>query len=652
MGLRKQFIPNDDLAIPASSTDDHFLLVSKNLVWPAAAAASLAYLNAKYAFTYDIHLLSSAFRGAAYTKACEKNDRVNAFYMLEERALDPQIAKRIAIIFNGREWTYREFYDEALRHGQWLKRAHRVGAGDVVAMDFPNSSTFLFLWFGLWSIGAKPAFINYNLTGAPLVHCVKTATAKLLLVDDELTPAFTQDVTTQLSKIPVPVVFFTKDVADQIQRTPNIREPDTSRPSQSGADMAILIFTSGTTGLPKAAIFPWRRVYAISTFVTPWIGIKPTDRFFTPMPLYHSSADGGFVATIFAGATFVLGSRFSPSTFWSTVRDSKVTMIQYVGEMCRYLLAAPPSPNDKNHSVRLAIGNGMRADVWDRFKARFRIETIAEFYAATEAPGGTFNISSNDFSRGAIGRNGLLAGLVTGRRMKLVRIDTDTDMPYRDAKTGFCQVVAPDTPGELIVTLDKKDVKAEYLGYYGNDDASNKKLMFDVFKQGDAWYRSGDLLRKDTEGRWFFQDRLGDTFRWKAENVSTTEVSEVLGMHPQVDEANVYGVQLPGHDGRAGCAAIYLQGIATSPSPEVLKSLAEHATANLPRYAVPVFLRFSQDQRSTGTLKQQKVSLRNEGADPAKVAATGDSIYWLRGNTYTPFRSEDWQRLQGGQVKL
>jgi acyl-CoA synthetase (AMP-forming)/AMP-acid ligase II len=350
-------------------------------------------------------------------------------------------------------------------------------------------------------------------------------------------------------------------------------------------------------------------------------------------------------------------------------------MIQYVGETLRYLLAAPPQLDpvtgeclDRKHNVRAAFGNGLRPDIWDRFKDRFGVETIAEFYAATESPGSTWNVSNNDFGRGAIGRAGWLYSLVTGSAAALVEVDWDTDSPWRDPETNFCRRVKPGEAGEMLYRLPAEDIQQRFQGYFNNPGASNSKILRDVFAPGDAWFRSGDLLRRDPSGFTFFSDRIGDTFRWKSENVSTAEVSQAVGLHPSVREANVYGVQLPHHDGRAGCAAICFN--TPVPDDATLRSLATHVRSSLPRYARPLFLRLIQDvgvgSQTTGTNKQQKNTLRAAGVKPKLKIGTeteggsGDSIkdeggadmYWLKGNSYVPFREKEWRELEGGRVKL
>ena len=374
------------------------------------------------------------------------------------------------------------------------------------------------------------------------------------------------------------------------------------------------------------------------------------------MPLYHSSAAFlAFGTSLTTSNTLVLGHRFSTKTFWPEVRQSRATIIQYVGETCRYLLSAPPQldPNtgenlDRANSVTKAFGNGLRPDVWERFKERFGIETIGEFYGATEGVSAIWNLSSNTFSSGAIGRNGTLSSLIVGAQSAIVAVDWTTELPLRSGKHNFCQLVPRGEPGELLFKVNPANVFSKFQGYFNNPSATSSKVLRDVLVKGDAYVRTGDVVRWDKEGRWWFCDRIGDTFRWKSENVSTAQVSEILGTHPKIFEANVYGVEVPHHDGRAGCAAVLFEGDVVTE--EILEGLAKHATQKLPKYSVPVFLRMVTDHMATGNNKQQKAVLRSEGVDLEKVR--GEKVFWLREGRYVEFRDEDWKGLSAGRVKL
>ncbi|KAK3689677.1 hypothetical protein B0T22DRAFT_176767 [Podospora appendiculata] len=629
---------------------------------PALAAAA-AYLNARCQVSYDLHLLRSILPTVTTNFWRESRGRINIFYHFENLATSRSSANRTFLRFEDKTYTYAQAYDNILRHATWLRERHGVKKGELVALDFQNTDTLIFLLLALWSLGARPALLNYNLSGHALVHCVKRATTRLVLVDAAIAENVGDDVRSELSEVSFEVV--TSETEVQILAMQAVRPPDELRNDAKGDDMAALIYTSGTTGLPKAAIVSWSKIAVVAGFTSRLIGTSSNDVFYSAMPLYHSTAlILGFLHTLSAGATFAFSRKFSTSHFWIDVRRHDANVIQYVGETCRYLLSAPPTIDpvsgenlDIKHKVRVAFGNGLRPDVWNRFKNRFGIETIAEFYAATEGSFATWNLSRNDFSLGAVGRGGYIYNMLLGRGIAIVEVDHETELPYRHPQTGFCSRVRSGDPGELLFRLPPGDVKSRFQGYYGDKDATSKKIMRNVFSKGDAWFRTGDVLRWDDENRVFFSDRIGDTFRWKSENVSTAEVAQVVGLHAAIQESNVYGVELPEHEGRAGCAAVVLKKEATVgdsglPSAETLKSLAAHVRAGLPKYALPLFVRVVKGDTllATGTNKQQKHVLRTEGVRPGETGE--DAVFWLHGDTYEKFGVREWKSLIGGRVRL
>ncbi|CAK4029057.1 Very long-chain fatty acid transport [Lecanosticta acicola] len=639
--------------------------LSKNLPAAAAAAgAGLAYLDAKYLVTSDLWAITQALRFQAYQTRLEKQDRVNSFYAFQELAESPKTAHNVFLVVprddqrpHARtQWTFAEAYDIVLRYARWLKEEQGVKKNEIIAMDIKNKPEFIWLWFALWSLGAMPAFLNSNLRDNAFIHCVKVSTTRLLILDPELSDALTDEARTQFAPDQkgraVETVILEADVQARIEAMSPYRAPDQERSGAVSASPCMLIYTSGTTGLPKAANVPWTKPLSGVFFFPRMLQLKATDRYYTAMPLYHTSASIlGVCQALGPACAIVLAPKFSPRTQMQLVAETKATVIQYIGEMCRYLVTSPPSPYDRAHNVRLAFGNGMRPDVWQKFKDRFNIPAICEFYGATEAPGASFVYSNNDFYRGAIGKTGLINRILFGGNQVLVRHDHETDLPYRNPKTSFCEKAPTDEPGELIYWLDPANISEKFQGYYGNDKASASKIIRDVFKKGDAYYRSGDLQKRDDDGRVWFVDRIGDTFRWKGENVSTAEVSEALGSHAALMEANVYGVQLPNHDGRAGCAAIGLTE-GQSLDGNLGAELASHVKRRLPRYAVPLFLRISKELEVTGTMKHQKVALRNEGVDPSKVG--DDVLFWMPQGSekYVRFDKGDWEKISSGSAKL
>ncbi|KAK3388248.1 hypothetical protein B0T20DRAFT_102877 [Sordaria brevicollis] len=648
-----------------------------SLAGAAAAAATTAavtsYLSASLSLEHDLLWFRIAGSTALHLVRSVRAGQVNIFYRLEAHALSPLTATKPFLWFEGKSYTYYETYQQVLRWGTWFREVKGVKKGEVVAVMAMNSDMFVFVWFGLWSIGATPAFVNYNLSGRPLAHSLGESRARLVVVDPVVVDNLTEEVKQQVKGGREEkghgmeyVVLGPETEAERFRLEPK-RYPDEVRRVDSYVGMAILIYTSGTTGLPKPAVVSWMKVFMAAMLTGKGTEMRGDDVLYTCMPLYHSSASClGVCAALFRGATVAIGRKFSTKTFWKDVRASNATIIQYVGETCRYLTVAEPEIDpqtgknlDREHKVRVACGNGLRPDVWERFKERFGVDTILEFYASTEGPLGTWNRSRNAFSLGAIGRFGLLSHFLTNLRSAVVRLDFESDQPWRDPTTGFCKRTRVNEPGELLAALPADDIKSRFQGYYGNEKATNSKILRDVFKRGDAWFRTGDIVHWDSERKLYFSDRIGDTFRWKSENVSTAEVSQAMGTHPAVQEANVYGVQLPNHDGRAGCAAVSLKGLGQGGevSEEILESLARHATRTLPRYAVPLFLRVVKEVggQTTGTMKQQKHVLRQEGVEPGRVTGRhGDGLFWLDGKRgrYVKFGEREWRELEGGRVKL
>ncbi|KAL9579393.1 MAG: hypothetical protein Q9203_006714 [Teloschistes exilis] len=642
-------------------------LKSKNLIMEEIYGA--AYLNARLQFVGDFSTISGISLARIHGAIAEYRDRCSLFYTLERHAFALRTANHPFLIYEGKAWSFKEVYDAALKYGTWLKTVHHVAPKEIVALVFMNCPDFLFLWFGLWSIGAYPALVNYNLTGAPLIHCLKTSTARLVIVDEEVKDRFSTQVAEAIAsptfrdtKGSMDSLIFGPETASTINSTiAGVREPDSSRAGDALHHMCCLIYTSGTTGFPKPAVVSWGKITVGGHFASRWLQLKRTDRFYTCMPLYHATAFFlGLCPCLVAGVTYVLGHRFSNRTFWPEIRESGATVIQYVGETLRYLVTAPPQIDpltgqdlDKKNNVRMAFGNGLRPDVWKRFQDRFGVEAIAEFYSSTEGVGAVWNMSRNDFAVGAVGQNGYLSSKLLESRSAIVKLDWATETPFRDPENdNLCVPLPRGEAGELLFNVDPANIPSSFQGYFNNAKASESKLMRSVLKKGDAYFRTGDVMRWDKQGRWWFCDRIGDTFRWKSENVSTAEVSEALGTHPAVDEANVYGVELPRHEGRAGCATVMLTG-GSEADQKVLDSVATHVQETLPRYAVPLFLRVTKSMQVTGNNKQQKHILRAEGVDPKKVRSSGDDrLFWLKEGTYRAFDDDDWSSLEAGQAKL
>lgn len=646
---------------------------------PAALAATAigAYLTARWKLNADYTLLGARLRTQRIFDKRWNVGRGNSFYTLEEHANNPKVANETFLIFEGRTWTFKQFYDQVLHYAGWLHSTHNVVAGEIVALDFMNSPTFLCLIVALWSLGAHPALLNYGLTSKPLIHCVKISTARLLIVEPEVAARALTDETKEAflapnfrnNAFPLDIVVLDHGLESSLQHFPPYRAPNAARDVKDALEIAVLMFTSGTTGLPKAAIVPWTKTQAGAMISSRILGLrsvthKKPDRFYASMPLYHNTAFTlSFQSCLLDAVTMIIGRKFSVSRFWPEVRQTKATVILYVGETLRYLLAIPPSADDLNNDVRIAYGNGLRPEVWKRFRTRYGIDIIVEIYGSTEGPTATWNYNRNGFTDGAVGSFGIVTQFLATKLIKFVKVDWETEAPWRDPKTGLCQQVATGENGEFVVKVDPADIRISFSGYYGNKDATDSKIIRDVLEKDDAYYRTGDVMKLDKDGRVWFTDRIGDTYRWRSENVSTNEVGDVVGSHDLVHEANVYGVKVPGHEGRAGCAALHLHDSALikgdddiEARPEILESLATLASNTLPKHAVPVFLRLVKEPLTTGNNKQLKSGLRKEGVDLKSIAANGsnDRMYWLKpgANTYVDFRQEDLDTLEAGKARL
>lgn len=374
------------------------------------------------------------------------------------------------------------------------------------------------------------------------------------------------------------------------------------------------------------------------------------------MPLYHGTGIITTATALLGGVGVAIAPRFSVKNFWPDIHDSEATMFIYVGETARYLLAAPPHPLERDHKLRLAYGNGLRPDVWPKLQSRFNIPEIAEFFNSSEGVFSLIVYSRNGYFNNCVGHHGLIMRKFFQNRYIPVRVDPDTGDIYRDPTTGFAERAPYEEGGEMLVAIESKEA---FGGYWKNPDATNKKFATNVFTTGDLYYRSGDALRRSPEGHWYFLDRLGDTFRWKSENVSTAEVAETMGRLQGISEANVYGVSVPGYEGRAGCAALHLSDLSVAGQDVWRKEILQQCRAQLPRYAVPVFLRIQKASSHIHNHKQNKVGLRQEGVDPDKLGShekdgVDDLFLWAPpgADQYVPYGRGDWEDIASGKAKL
>ncbi|MDE8347011.1 MAG: long-chain-acyl-CoA synthetase, partial [Acidocella sp.] len=498
--------------------------------------------------------------------------------------------------------TYQGLAARASQYSHWAI-AQGLGAGDVVCLMLQNCPDYVAIWLGLSYTGCAVALLNTNLPGPALVHCIDQAGPAHLIIGH----GFARVLASVTGSLPDTLKISTHgdqqleaDIATLPTQPPVLAAPPTPR------DRALLIYTSGTTGMPKAANVTHGRIMEWSFWFAGMMNAQATDRLYDCLPLYHST--GGIVAVgamLVSGGAVIIRPHFSASRFWADIVAERCTIFQYIGELCRYLLTTQPDAPAMVHHLRLCCGNGLQGDVWARFQARFSIPQILEFYAATEGSVSLYNVEGKP---GAIGR--VPAYLASRFPIALVKYNAATDQPLRD-DNGMCIPCADDEPGEALgKILDQPQNPARQFDGYTDKAASARKILHDVLKPGDRWFRTGDLMRRDAAGYYYFIDRAGDTFRWKGENVSTTEVAASLRACPGITEAVVFGVPVPGHEGRAGMAALTV-------APDFsLDTLPAFLADTLPAYARPVFIRICASIPTTGTFKLQKSALQREGYGP------------------------------------
>jgi len=553
---------------------------------------------------------------------------------------------RIALLSERETFTYGEYNGRANRYARFAM-SEGIGKGETVVLLMPNRPEYLAIWMGVARAGGATALLNTGQTGQALAHSISIVKPKLAIVAIELLEAWQS----ALPFIENPPKLFIH--GETIPATPRIDSaimsfspiallPD-ERVTLTLDDKCLYIFTSGTTGLPKAANINHYRVSAMALGFSSVMEITSHDRLYDCLPLYHSN--GGILSTLgvlIRGGSVVIREKFSAREFWSDSVKYHCTRFFYIGELCRYLLNAPAGPHDLTHKIKLICGNGLRPDIWKAFSDRFGITRIREFYGATEGNIALFNF---DARPGAVGRIPKWAE----KRfvVKVVRFDVENERPMRDAN-GHCIPCEPGEIGEIIgEIIDDPNAPANRFEGYADKKADEAKILRNAFREGDAWFRSGDLVTRDRMGYFYFVDRIGDTFRWKGENISTNEVAETINTHAGVAACAVYGVSLDGHDGKAGMAAI----MPSDDTPLHLDHLAEHLDKNLAAHARPVFIRIRREMDMTGTFKLRKTDLMREGIEPSDPDET---LHWYDSNLgkYRPLDLETRTALKEGQLRL
>lgn len=547
-----------------------------------------------------------------------------------------------AIKFEDTILTYKDFNEKVNQYANYfislgLKR------GDVVKVLIKNRIELLLVYTANSKIGATSSLINTDLRKKTLVYSLNLTPGKIVVIGEECFDDF-NEIKSDINLSDVKQLCFIRDNGEmalpegftdlaQAVIDFSVDNPSTTNNVKT-SDVIAYIFTSGTTGLPKAALLTHTRVlvagFAFGRLIADF---SPEDTIYIPLPFFHGTAlMTGWPSILVNGGALALARKFSASHFWDDIRKFNATCFNYVGEICRYLMNQPPKPDDSDNPVRVVIGNGLRPEIWLEFKRRFNIPVIGEFYGSSEGNGAFLNVLNFDSTCG-----------YSAGGYAIVRYDHEEDKPIRNTR-GFMRKVRS---GEVGLAIFESTGTSKFQGYT-DKNATEAKLYRNVFKEGDEWFNSGDLMRNQGCNHAQFVDRLGDTFRWKGHNVSTTEVEQVLNIFDQVSISSVYGVKVPLTDGRVGMAAI----VPTSSVNEFdFKKLANLFNNNLAPYAIPIFLRFKSDLSITHTFKFKKLKLKKEGFDPENIE---EPLYIKLPNelNYIPLTKKIYESIQNQDYKL
>jgi fatty-acyl-CoA synthase len=590
----------------------------------------------------------AASSSRAWLRALERTSRISREPRRLLSTAIEEVAKRRgdgpALLSDRESFTFRELSGRVNQYTRWALQ-QGIKKGDVVGLLMTNRPEYFAIWVGITAAGGVVALLNTHLTGASLAHCINVARPRHLIVSGEFLARIEE---IQSSLTGGPKVWSHGEEHKAFPRIDDLLGEidsrvlsDAERADVTIDDLALYIYTSGTTGLPKAANVSHARILQWAYWFSGMIDVQDDDRMYNCLPMYHSV--GGVLATgaaLIMGGSVVVRESFSASQFWGDVVRWDCTMFQYIGEFCRYLLHTAPTSHQARHRIRVACGNGLSADVWRDFQERFQIPRILEFYASTEGGLSLFNAEGKP---GAIGR--VPPYLAHRFSPALVKFDSEAGEPLRNDR-GMCVPCEPNEPGEALarVSEDRSHAGGRFEGYT-DESATERKLLRNVFEPGDAWVRTGDLMKKDEQGFYYFVDRVGDTFRWKGENVATTEVADVLCGFSGVQHAIVYGVRIAGAEGRIGMAALTMKGDAD------LEDLRRYLMESLPSYARPAFLRLQARCETTETFKYSKTKLVSEGYNPD---LTSDTILFNNPDTETlhPMDRALYQRVQAGEFRL
>lgn len=547
---------------------------------------------------------------------------------------------RVCYYFQDETWTVRRVDEYSNQIGRILQAAGLV-KNDVIALMCENRPEYVAVWLGAAKVGLVSALINTNLKKGPLIHSISTVKSKLLIVSTMYYPEV-EDILDSIPDIKIYILDDSKPGRPNITelvKTTSAAEVTPSEPLRSH-DNLLYIFTSGTTGLPKAAIMPNFKILLGGQVGKHLLSLGSGDVIYNCLPMYHSS--GGLIGTIPAltlGSTIAIRSKFSASNYFRDCAKYKCNAGIYIGEMCRYLLATKESEADYSHNVEKMIGVGMRGDIWAQFVKRFHIGRVVEFYGATE---GNANLVNIDNKEGAVGIIPTLLPTFL-HPIAIIRFDLVENQPIRDPSTGLCIRCKYDEPGMIVGEIKQSDPSRHYYGYADKKE-SQKKVLENVFKTRDKYFLSGDMMQMDEMGYLYFKDRTGDTYRWKGENVSTMEVETTISKYLPGSEFTVYGVKVGNLDGRAGMIAIVDKHNELD-----LSLLIQGLDGNLPTYARPLFVRIMKAIEMTGTFKIKKVQLQNEGLNPNNIS---DDLYVRIGSEFVRITPELYEKILNGEIRL
>ena len=563
--------------------------------------------------------MPSIMRGVRTGLLARPNSKKSIGTVFQERAA--RYGDRVFLRFGDQQLTYRDANAAANRYAAVLA-ARGVGHGDVVAIMLRNSPHTVLAMLAAVKCGAIAGMLNYHQRGEVLAHSLGLLDAKVLIAETDLVSVVTE------CESPGSTETLTIEDVERFAVSAPATNP-ASAAAVLAKDIAFYIFTSGTTGFPKASVMTHRRwLAALAAFGGLGLRLKGSDTLYSCLPLYHNNAlTVALSSVINSGATLALGKSFSASRFWDEVIASRATAFIYIGEICRYLLNQPPKPTDRAHNVRLIAGNGLRPEIWNEFTKRFGIARVCEFYASSEGNTAFINIFNVPRTTG-----------ISPTQLAYVEYDPDTGAPLRD-ENGRVRRVPAGEPGLLISPVNR----LQPFDGYTDKASTEKKLVRNAFREGDCWFNSGDVMSPQGMRHAAFVDRLGDTFRWKGENVATTQVEAALTSEGSVEDCTVFGVEIPRTGGRAGMAAVKLRDGAELDG----KSLAGAVYGQLPVYALPLFVRVVSALEQTTTFKSRKVQLREQAYGPD----VKDPLYVLAGRDegYVPYYDDYPDEVAAGK---